>query len=240
MANECPPTASADTLWYCIAEGHVVRSSFANVQRGMGCLECNDSIRLPLVETDYVALAGFLQLTYVGPFPANSRTATHWRCLKKGHALEKSYHELSDSTGCPTCRKKDKGDYRAVGQERGITWVGQRLPKNVLAPTRWQHSCGYRWSTAYSNIDSGRGCPNCAGVKRVTPQDCIDLAASKNCLWRDKKVKNNKTKMLWECVAVGHQFSISYCKFKQAKGCPLCNPHNHRRDLAPDDANSGH
>jgi hypothetical protein len=238
MANSCPSTAEDETLWRCIGEEHVFFASYTNVQRALGCPVCNQV--LPLIESDYKVLAALLGLTYEGPFPANTREQTHWRCHKKGHALVKSYHDLDDSTGCPTCRKKDAGDYRAVGQERGISWVGQRLPKNVLAPTSWQHSCGYRWSTCYANIDQGRGCPSCAGVRRVTAQDCHDLAASKNCVWLGSKVPNNKTKMPWQCLTVKHVFSVSYTKFKHAKGCPHCNPHNHRTAVPKRSDADGH
>lgn len=69
----------------------------------------------------------------------------------------------SQYSGCPECSNKarftDNSTMEAVLAEKGLTAVSDYI--GALKPLTVRHTCGYTYTTVYSYIQQGSGCPKC-------------------------------------------------------------------------------
>jgi len=66
----------------------------------------------------------------------------------------------------------------------------------------WECAKGHNWQALYDNIEAGRWCPFCAGVKKRTLEYAIKLASDNNGKCLSKIYINNETDMEWECEKI--------------------------------------
>jgi hypothetical protein len=74
-----------------------------------------------------------------------------------------------------------------------------------------------------ANHLSGRGCPSCAGVARITLQDAQNLATQYDGELLSESVKSVRSPLLWKC-AKDHIFEKPYVEIKRrGTWCKLCS-----------------
>jgi hypothetical protein len=117
-------------------------------------------------------------------------------------------------------RRKTPADYHALAEKRGFRWLGPEVP-NVRTRTTWECEQGHRWEAVYSSIQSGTGCPSCAGNMPKTPADYFALAEERGFRWLGPEVPNVITKTGWECEN-GHRWEAIYDSIRSGTGCPFC------------------
>ena len=72
--------------------------------------------------------------------------------------------------------------------------------KNIKSILLWECEKGHTWYANFNNVkDKQQWCAECAGVKKLTLQHCIDLAISKNGKCLSTEYKSAHTQMSWEC-----------------------------------------
>ena len=140
------------------------------------------------------------------------------------------YNRIQQGTGCPECarlasfgrdlRPKEPEHYHALAAERGFTWLGPEVA-NVHINTNWRCPEGHEWPAAYSSIQQGSGCPECAGLKPKVSDDYGELAAQREFTWLGPEVANVHTKTNWRCPE-GHEWPAAYANIQQGMGCPEC------------------
>lgn len=87
---------------------------------------------------------------------------------------------------------------------------------------KWKcNKCNHQWLAIYSLIKRGSWCPCCAGVKRVTIDDCKLLAKQKGGKCLSDQIKNSYTKLTWSC-SYNHIWESAYSDIKKGRWCPLC------------------
>ena len=87
-------------------------------------------------------------------------------------------------------------------------------------------TCGYIFEQTINNHLNGHGCPNCAGVKKLTKEEFIEKAREKH---GDKydyslvgNVENNKAKVSIKCNKCGSIFEQKVNNHLNGHGCPNC------------------
>lgn len=129
---------------------------------------------MPIKKTDfdYHDLAHSRNFKWVGrTLPLNTTTRTDWRC-KQGHEWSAQYNNIRLGTGCPYCAKNRRliaQDYHNLAVEKGVQWVGDRVPKNVNTVTSWQCAEGHQWGAKYSAIYADACCPHCTAYQNGVP-----------------------------------------------------------------------
>jgi len=216
-----PPVrkTSIKTTWRC-SEGHEWETSYGNIYMGHGCPYCSGSRRL--TEEHYHELADSRGFRWLGPCVRNNRTKTTWEC-SSGHQWQAPYNSIRRGLGCPHCAqraKKTDDDYSALAKQRGFKWIGGN-PGSVLEKTLWECSEGHQWEARYSDIDTGYGCPFCAGTIPKTPADYHELAAERGFRWLGPEVPTTHDKTTWEC-GEGHLWEARYNDIQSGRGCPTC------------------
>ena len=105
-----------------------------------------------------------------------------WRC-HKGHTWEASIHNRAKGTGCPFCSGKQVSKENCLAtvkpnlaKEWHPTLNGKLKANEVTYGSNkkvwWLCSLNkeHTWEASISNRSKGRGCPDCAKLKRTSPQ----------------------------------------------------------------------
>jgi very-short-patch-repair endonuclease len=218
--------------WEC-GKGHEWTTSLtamrvAHGKRFNGCPHCAGNSRKN--EQDYHDLAASKGWKWLGPFVSRAIHKTWWEC-DKGHRIQKGFSYVKCGHGCVACAgqlPRSKGDYLALGKERGIRWLGFEMPPDTKSVTSWYCAiCENIWKTTFDSIQSGSSCPKCANKKkgqsqRLTKQNYRDLAEGQGISWLGTLPERSNTKTLWGCRE-GHKWQRSYTHQQRGYLCPQCS-----------------
>jgi hypothetical protein len=81
---------------------------------------------------------------------------------------------------------------------------------------------GHEFVCNWKSLRRGSWCPRCAGVKKITLQDTLDLAASRGGTLLSGGIRNAHVKLKWKC-GFGHIFTASYNSVQQGAWCSSCH-----------------
>lgn len=182
--------------------------------------------------TDYLASININNLTcvkYGGKFKAKSI----FRCNMDKYEWETTLDAIvhSRSTGCPMCGR--------VARINGIDEVNNWLKENnrdikciyydgKAASSKSRFKClidGYEWNGKVSNIKTGKGCPVCARVKRITNIEEVNQWLNDN----DKVFRcidycgNVRKLSKFQCNICKKVWTSSFNNIKNGNGCPHCS-----------------
>lgn len=87
---------------------------------------------------------------------------------------------------------------------------------------------GFEWASSVCDLVRGRGCPQCAGVRRWLPEDRIaQINALTNISfvrWADGGYVNSHSKAVCRCAIDGFEWASSVTSLlDQSTGCPQCS-----------------
>ena len=212
------------TQWECHL-GHQWKATYHNIKQGSNCPECSKISTAKLrrkTHRDYLKLAKKRGIKWLGPEVSRNNIKTLWECAN-GHKWEADFSRIQQGSGCPHCygniRKKSQ-DYHILAKKNGIEWLGPEVP-NTKTNTVWRCSQKHKWESPYTTINSGHGCPFCAGLSPKTDNDYIALAKDRGFKWLGPTTSNTKANTNWECLK-GHQWSANYHNIQGGTGCPIC------------------
>ncbi|NOZ48109.1 MAG: hypothetical protein GXO79_15230 [Chlorobi bacterium] len=99
--------------------------------------------------------------------------------------------------------------------------------KNQKIKLLWQCKNGHKWwAQPDSLIHQNSWCPVCAGNKKLTIEEMVELANKKGGKCLSQKYINSKSKLLWECK-IGHRWFTSAFSIKVRNSwCPVCNKYS--------------
>lgn len=97
-----------------------------------------------------------------------------------------------------------------------------KIYENCRTKLKWQCEYGHTWRAIPSNIKNGSWCPVCAGVKKHTIEDMVNIAKNRNGLCLSKKYIQSKTPLKWQCK-YSHIWKASPNNIIQGTWCPKCN-----------------
>jgi len=148
-----------------------------------------------------------------------------WKC-SEGHEWETSFGSIKNGgKWCPHCAGSARLTIEEC-QEFAITKGGEclsKIYKNNGTKMKWQCSEGHKWETSFGHIKNSKSwCPHCAGLAKLTIEECKEYARSKGGECLSKTYKNNDTKMNWKC-SEGHEWKARFSDIKYGKWCPTCS-----------------
>ena len=146
-------------------------------------------------------------------------------------------HLLKSGSGCPQCagnRRYTSSEYMdkinaiANGRFKFVYWPYGFSNSRSKALCRCEFD-GFEWESIANNIiNHGRGCPQCAGKRRWTSEEYIEMVnvagRGRFCFSRwDGEFKNGKTKAIIKCLVDGFEWT-SYISplIRRGCGCPKC------------------
>jgi len=152
-------------------------------------------------------------------------------CRKEKEASAYSYDKVRKRLykTCNVCRAKKKKRRkitiemcRQVARSRGGECLSETY-KNPHVKLQWRCSKGHEWSSGFHSVDRGDWCAACAGLKRLTIEECQALAKSKEGKCLSKTYKNEESPMRWQCKE-GHEWTTRFGSIKNGgHWCPACS-----------------
>lgn len=212
---------SEPTEWRC-PQGHRWSAPYQHVKKLRGCPLCAKNRRL--TEQHYRDLAQQHNAEWLGPFPEDSNAPSQWRC-EEGHIREANYREFKSQPHCSYCKgkntvRKTPADYHRIASKSGIIWLGPEVAE-TKSFTNWQCPKGHVWLSNYNKMQSGYGCPYCAGTAPLTAGDYAYLAELLGMFWLGPMPDSIGDKTNWQCQD-GHVFTTTYAILKRSGLCPNC------------------
>lgn len=214
-----PKNVHAVSEWRC-SQGHIWQAPYNKIREGYGCPYCAGNA--PKSKQEYELLAKIRGLTWLGPYPPNTHTATFWKC-PCGFEWSAPYKTIRRSSLCPKCNNrlpKQSQDYRDLASSRGLKWLGPLT--STHKKTKWECQYGHIFSSRYYDISRGHGCPYCAGLTRKTMSEYADLAKEHSLIWIGPKVENTASKTGWQCSTCDSIWQATYNTILRGRGCPYC------------------
>jgi hypothetical protein len=145
-----------------------------------------------------------------------------WEC-EKGHRWEAVASSVKMGTWCPQCggsKKKTIEDMKRLAESRGGACLSEHYINSHIK-LKWQCEKGHQWESIPTNIVSGKWCPECAGIVKLTIEDMHQIAKERQGRCLSEKYINARTKLLWEC-SEGHQWNAAPHSIKRGSWCPEC------------------
>jgi hypothetical protein len=210
------------TQWRC-SQGHQWEAKYNHIKNGKGCPYCAGVAQK--TPEDFHKLAKTKGFTWLGPEVSNTTIKTYWRC-DMGHEFDTNYTVLrmSKGKGCPHCAGKAHktiDDYHALAARHDYQWLGSELPPTVFGKTLWLCDQGHERIANYHRLDTGGGCPHCAGLYPKQPEDYIKLGQERGYEWLGPEVPNVTTKTYWLCKK-GHKWHTTYGRIYSGADCFAC------------------
>lgn len=157
------------------------------------------------------------------------------RCALDDYEWYSSVASLINSgTGCPKCAgmRRWTADERveqinALDAVCFVRWCGRYSKVTSKAVVRCGHD-GYEWITTVNDlVNSGKGCPQCAGNRRWTASERINQINALHKVtfvrWLDGEYRDSHSKAVCRCANCGHGWSVGVNKLiNKGSGCPQC------------------
>jgi hypothetical protein len=160
----------------------------------------------------------------------NSLVPLLWRC-EFGHKWKATHANVVRGTWCPNCARKGRLtllEMQRLAAERGARCLSTQYVNN-RTKLAWRCMAGHVWEAAPGLVKSGRWCPHCAHVSRLSLKTMAAIASSRGGHCLSTEYVNVERNLLWQC-GVGHQWSAKSASIRNGSWCPRC-AHTRRLEL---------
>ena len=230
---EVPVNKETNTPARCIGCAHEWTPRPGNVYQGNGCPRCaaiqsGKAQRIAADEHHRRAAAAGIEWLEA---PARTTDPTPARCLECGHEWKPRPSNVYKGHGCPRCAgvvRVTPEQYATRAAAVGIEWL--ETPAHTLARTparclRCDYGADGTWTPWASTIYMGRGCPRCAGILPITPEEHHRRAAAAGVAWLEPPT-NTRLPTPARCLTCGYGEDRSWSPWPIAvyrgHGCPEC------------------
>jgi hypothetical protein len=155
----------------------------------------------------------------------NNRTKMKWRC-EKLHEWEARFGNLKNKKywcpHCSGCKKLTIEECHKVAKSRG----GECLENVYIdggVKMKWRCEKLHEWEAKFRDIKcNNTWCPYCAGVGKLTIEECHKVAKSRGGECLENVYIDNGVKMKWRCDKL-HEWEARFGHIKNRKQwCPHC------------------
>ncbi len=257
-------SGSKRKVWWLCPQGHSYQSTVVNRVNGNGCPICsgkqillgfNDlQSQLPEVAQDWhPSKNGTLTPDQV---TVGCGKRVWWKCHVCGFEWKQCVY-TRQKCGCPACSNKvlypGHNDLETVNPGIAAQWHpirnGTIKPCDVISGSNksywWQcDSCGHEWNVGVNSRIRGRGCPECAKIKRgkshsanlakangslqETHPDLVkEWDFARNTDFTPDEVTSGSDKKAWWLCERGHKWKASISSRVNGRGCQKCNDEFH-------------
>ena len=214
--------------WEC-KFGHQFSSTYNDIHSGGWCPECNGSKRKTV--QDCAGTAGEKGGQFLSTNYENTHLKYKWRC-KLGHEFWATYHNVCSNHWCPVCAgiiAHTIDDCRVLAEKNDGIFLSD-VYKNAHSKCKWKCKFGHEFTSSYTDVRIGHWCPKCSKNKRLTVQDCCDLAQEMGGQFLSDNYKNAHIKYLW-CCSAGHNFPKTCNAVQSGSWCPKCKNSKGQRKI---------
>ena len=202
--DDCYESSHAKLKCQCIKCGYIHKISWREIKQNNGCRECNR--RKKCLSIDYVKRKALTKGWIVlDNYYKNCKTKLNYLCLKEQHKHQIIWSDIQQGVGCSKCNKVSIKYIKSCAEKNGLLILNDVY---VSSHMKFAYRCinGHFGEMSWSNIQKGRGCPECYGNKKLTI-DYVKKQATQFGIWRvlDSNYKGAHAKLNCECVKHSHK-----------------------------------
>ena len=155
--------------------------------------------------------------TYIEEYKQGRRKYVTFEC-ENGHEVSKRTDDIK-KTWCKECQKNTIEDAYNLAEERGFKFLSDEY-KNSTTHYLWECSEGHQWKAKYSNIKTGKGCPECL---KIPFEYFVDLITNKEgqIITTQEEYEGVRTKIKYTCKE-GHNCESIGSSLKRGVWCLEC------------------
>lgn len=209
--------------WEC-SKGHQWDACFRDVKnKNSWCSLCSGKHKLTLKECQDVAESYGGKC--ISTVYKDAISIINWEC-SQGHQWSSDFNHIKNrNQWCSICSGHQKitlKDCQEIAESHGGQCLSDTYEYSDI-PMKWECSKGHRWNANFASIKNAKTwCSICAGNKKLTLQDCQEIAESYGGQCLSTVYKGNKANMKWEC-SQGHQWLNSFGHVKNRnQWCSQC------------------
>jgi len=208
--------------WMC-KEEHEWTARFTCIKnRGQWCSVCSGNAKLTIEECHEVANSRggeCLETEY-----KDNKTKMRWRC-EEGHEWETFFGNIKNqSQWCAVCAgnfKHTLEECQEVAESRGGECLETEYKDNKTK-MRWRCKEGHEWTAIFRDVISRTWCMDCGGRKKLTLEECQEVAVCRGGECLETEYINCGEKMRWRCKEE-HEWEASFQDIKNSNSwCPDC------------------
>jgi len=155
----------------------------------------------------------------------NTQQKLKYICLKCKYEGVKTFGNLSQGKGCPSCAGILKYTYEEAKYfffKKDMKLLSKEYKNNLQKLKYKCLKCGYIGTKALGSLLSGNLCPSCAGVLKYTYKQVEQLFLDKNIKLLSKNYKNIKQRLKYKCLNCGYVGTKALKNLKDTFGCNKC------------------
>lgn len=155
----------------CLICGNEWESRWRNLQSKKGCPDCR-SLKLSIDEVKYRMVSINNNIRICGEDYSSGKRKFKCECFIDGKVWSASWSNLQKGSGCPKCKSKKLRELRTIDEDFAIK-IYSTINNNIAIFNSFNHCgmtwfncncriCNHNWTSRWSNLYKGRGCPKCA------------------------------------------------------------------------------
>lgn len=206
--------------------GHITDKSPRDTLRGRTCGICAGNVKWTHEQYVEWITKNRTKIACIGSYVGTDTPILHGCKTCSYEWLARPAH-IKKGTGCPKCAGLMK-----ITKEEYAAWVEKNRPDLELTEdyvndgTKIQHNCKtclHQWKVQPTHIKQGKGCPQCAGTIKQTPEQYTDwLSENRPQIEALEPYVRSQDHLLHKCLVCEHQWDVVPNSIKQGKGCPKC------------------
>ena len=152
------------------------------------------------------------------------------RCEKHHEPYEVKWGNFKTGKRCPHCKGETLSNHFRTSQEEVLKTIQENELelisdlndfKNYKSELIVKCKYGHTYTTTYGVIKQGYGCPHCYGNAKLNLEFIKKELSEVGYELIDDVYVNATTKLKMRCEH-GHEFEMSWNKFKLGRRCPIC------------------
>lgn len=219
--------------WQC-SEGHIWKSTYANIQSGHWCPQCayikfglsNRKWNIKKLQAFASQKGGkCISMEYI-----NYNHKLKWQCFRN-HIWRASTANVIKGTWCPECAIKQNGISNrkyTIGDmlNLAVKHNGKCLSNVYLGvkhKLKWRCQKKHTWKSTPDSILCGTWCPYCGHSVKLRLSYIRKIAQKRGGKCLSNEYKNSDSPLTWECRK-GHIWrSTAHSIIFQGTWCPICS-----------------
>ena len=211
----------------CLFCGGTWCAAFNDVYKGKGCPVCSKSKKLTEEECHKRLDGRDLKMVKYG---GGVHKKSIFKCLLCLEEWGTAFNHVSNGSNCPKCGKLKSIKSRSVKESECHNKLKDRdLSMTYYAGTGKNNKstfeckkCNYIWSTSFTSVQKGTGCPKCSNSIQLSFNDCVKRLKHRRVelVYYDGKVSSNKS--LFKCQDCSYTWYTKFDNVDGGSGCPVC------------------
>lgn len=218
----------------CKIDGFIWGITWNKLQQGKGCPVCagNQKLGIKNIKKELKDISPNIEI--ISNTYDNNMFSLQCKCLTCDKEWTTCWSSLQQKHGCSYCAIENNSNKLRLNIQQ-IKSELLTINKNILIMSEKYYNnsspllckClidGYEWTTHWSSLKQGKGCPKCSGNAKLTIKEIKEnlKILNPNIIILNNSYNNAHDILRCKCLVDGYEWSTSWSNLSAGHGCKLC------------------